>query len=191
MIDSYPLSFDGMTELKELGAKYTASTNATNPQGGGSRDISVIVDGVKLYGSDTQQYDTYRATLTDSLGKKQNTEWYAVQFEKDYSVTHVVFWEGGHWADGGWFGDTPTVQVMVNKKWVDVSYTLTPNYPGDSQKEQNPGNEAYAFILDKPVMCTAVRVLGKRNSASGGHTSCAEIEVYGMRAEDVPSDYTC
>ena len=75
---------------------------------------------------------------------------------------------------------------LVNKKWVDVSYTLTPNYPGDSQKEQNPGNEAYAFILDKPVICTAVRVLGKRNSASGGHTSCAEIEVYGMKAKDVP-----
>ncbi len=179
------VSFGNSIELKSMGAKYSAISNVTNPTGTGSRKISVIADGKTSYENADEQYDGYGATLSDELGKKQQTVWFGVRFGNGYGVSHVVFWEGGHWTNGGWFGDTPYVQVMVNNRWVDAPCTVTPEYPSDSMESQMPSNTAYVFTLESPVVCTAVRVLGKYTGYSGHHVSCAEIEVYGMSAEDV------
>ncbi|MBP5255423.1 MAG: glycoside hydrolase family 127 protein [Clostridia bacterium] len=180
--DDLPVNFGNSVELRQLGASYKALTNASNPQGGGSKNVSVIIDGVTRYESDTQQYDSYRATLTDSLGRNEKTEWIGVSFESDYAVTHVVFWEGGHWNDGGWFGSAPYVQVKIGGKWTDVGFVVSPEYPGDSLTEQQPTNESYVFTLSEPTVCGGVRILGKQNSLAG-HFSCTEIEVYGMTRE--------
>ncbi|MBQ7354026.1 MAG: glycoside hydrolase family 127 protein [Clostridia bacterium] len=186
LIDTYPVSLGDSVELKTLGAKYTASTNAQNPRGEGSRDIAVIVDGVKSYGDSSRQFDTFGATFNDLLGSREKIQWFGVQFDQSYSVTHIAFYEGGHWWDGGWFGAAPYVQVLIDGKWTDVESKLTPEYPGDSQAEQMPVNEVYIFTLSKAVDCEGIRVLGKAN-AQAGHASCAEIEVYGSKIDaDTP-----
>ena len=165
------------SELKGLGAKYTGITNCNNPQGGGSKNISVIVDGKCNYSSDSQQYDAFKASLSDSLGRNK-LQWFGVEFNEPYDVKYVVFWEGGHWNDGGWFGDTPYVQVLVDGKWKDAESVVSPSYPGDSLQAQLPANESYIFVLKDVVTCSAVRIVGSLNSLAG-HASCAEIEVYG------------
>ncbi len=164
-------------ELKSIGAEFKGITNAKNPGGGGSRDISVIVDGNTGFSTDTMQYDSFNATLSDALGKK-GYQWFGVQFDKDYVVSYIIFYEGGHWNDGGWFGTTPYIQAKVNGKWVDVDASIDPDYPADSASAQLPQNEAYTFVLETPVECSAIRVIGGKNSLAG-HASCAEIEVYG------------
>gem|GEM_PF-2513944 len=178
-LSSLPVKIgDDTPELRKLGAKYTGITNAENPQGGGSKNIAVIVDGDRRFSTDTKQYDGFRATLTDDLGKKKH-QWFGAEFDKEYIVSYVIFWEGGHWNDGGWFGSAPYLQVKVDGVWKDVETQLSPEYPGDSLQEQNPSNESYTFVLKTPVKCSAVRVAGAPNSLAG-HASCAEIEVYGQ-----------
>ena len=182
VLGSLPVKISEDTpELRTLGAKYKGITNAKNPQGGGSKDISVIVDGDRHFSVDTKQYDGFRATLTDDLGKKKH-QWFGAEFDKEYTVSYVVFWEGGHWNDGGWFGSAPYLQVKVDGEWKDVETILSPEYPGDSFTAQSPSNESYTFVLKTPVKCSAVRVAGAPNGLAG-HASCAEIEVFGKNVE--------
>ena len=183
-----PVNFGSSVELRSLGAKYKAVTNALNPQGGGSKDVSVIVDGKTSFATDTEQFDAFGAKLNDKPGEK-GIQWFGVTFNGEYAVTHVVFWEGGHWNNGGWFGSAPYVQVRTDGKWTDVGSVISPAYPGDSLSEQLPSNESYVFTLGSPVVCSGVRVLGKRNGFAG-HASCAEIEAYGMSASDMTSEGT-
>jgi uncharacterized protein len=173
-------------ELKTLGAKFTGITNGLYPQGAGSRDISIIVDGKTTFSNDSEQYDTYLATFSDELGQS-GYQWFGVQFDKEYVVSHILFYEGGHWNEGGWFGSVPYVQAKINGKWTTVKATMTPDYPGDSYSEQFPSNETYTFILDTPTECSAVRIVGYKNSLAG-NASCVEIEVYGKNTADkIPS----
>lgn len=183
VIVTYPnIDEDKLPELRpgenlaDFGAALTAITNMSDPQGGGSRDISVIIDG-NLKGDGSAQYDTYHATATDDTGKN----WYGVEFDKAYAVSSVVFVEGGHWGDGGWFGAAPTLQLLIDGTWTDASANLTPDYPGDSLEEQGAINEAYIFTLDNATECSGVRVMGDPNSLEG-HTSCAEVQVFGSNA---------
>lgn len=173
-------------ELKKLGAKYVGITNAQNPTGGGSKDISVIVDGDRHFSTDTKQYDSFGARLNGNLGKN-GYQWFGIKFDKNYLVSYVIFYEGGHWNDGGWFGSSPRIQVFSDGKWTDVGTRINPEYPADSASAQLPANEAYTFIFDKTVECSAIRVVGAKNSLAG-HASCAEIEVYGMNVGETPID---
>ena len=167
------------TELREMGVIYTATTNAENPQGGGAKDIAVIADGVDgLHGG--AQYDTYGAQLTDDMG----VIWFGVEFDKPAEVSAVVFWEGGHWWDGGWFGASPFLQVLKDGKWSEVDFTLTPDYPEDDLDAQSPPYDSYIFTLNETATCEGVRVLGAPNVQASGHASCSEIEVYGPGETD-------
>ena len=179
---------DGLKELKGEGVKYTADTNGKNPRGEGSKNIQIIVDGNKSSVS-SMQYDTFNATFSDSLGRSGKI-WFSVEFDRECEVSHVVFYEGGHWNDGGWFGSAPGVQVLVDGKWVDAKSQLTPEYPEDNRAAQMPAGEMYVFVLENAVKCSAVRVIGSKNSLAG-HASCSEIEVYGKAgAPDPPKDTT-
>ncbi len=185
--DNYTVSFGGSVELKSIGAEYNAITNMFNPKGAGNPNYSVIVDGNRSFSSDSKQFDGYGATLMDALGNKNSVVWFGIQLGKEFNVSHIVFWEGGHWTNGGWFGDEPYVQVMVDNRWVDVKCKISPDYPEDVLEKQLPANEAYIFTLETPINCTAVRILGKQTAYSGHHVSCAEIEVYGSIPEDKPA----
>lgn len=170
------------SELKELGATFEGMTNLLNPQGGGNKDISIIVDG-KPGKSDGEQYDSYMATIEDGFDP-----WYGVNFGGAYVVDSVVFWEGGHWGDGGWFGGAPKLQLLKDGKWYDYEQTMTPDYREDSAAAQLPKFEPFIFNLSQPVLCEGVRVIGPGNQ-NGNNVSCSEIEVWGYAANtDVAHD---
>lgn len=161
------------TNLKDLGASFTAITNAEG------KDVSVIVDGVKTdYGF--ENVDTWQATYTDDLGV-----WFGVDFGAEYDVKQVLFWEGGHWNDGGWFGSSPKLQCYVNGEWVDADCEISPAYPGDNRDAQGLPYEHYFFTLEETVTCSKIRVVGANNSLAG-HASCSEIEVFGYGANQTP-----
>ena len=160
------------TELRDLGAIFEPMTNLINPQGGGNKDISCIIDGVPGK-SDGEQYDSYLAEITDEYDP-----WYGVNFDKPYMVDSVVFWEGGHWNNGGWFGATPKLQLLKDGEWYDYKQTITPEYREDSAEKQLPKFAPFIFDLSQPVICDGVRVIGPGNQF-GTNVSCSEIEVWG------------
>lgn len=151
------------TDITKLGATLTGITNATG------KDMSIITNKNKTA---SESVDSFGANYSDDLGV-----WFGVEFEKEYDISQVIFWEGGHWNDGGWFGESPKLQVFSDGKWKDVGFSLTPDYPTDNREAQGATHESYIFTLSENVRCSKVRIVGKNNSFAG-HASVSEIEVY-------------
>ena len=79
----------------------------TSPIGGGSPNLAIIRDGIKPEVGSTSsatQYDTYHGSAPASV------DWVGYTFGGNQNFASVVFQEGLHFFDGGWF-DTLTVQV--------------------------------------------------------------------------------
>ena len=159
-------NYSGVTggeNIVEKGATLTAITNAIG------KDVSVIVDGNKTAG---QNVDTWQCQYSDDLGV-----WFGATFEKEYDVSTVIFWEGGHWGDGGWFGSAPKLQILVGEEWKDANASIDRAYPADNRDAQGETHESYIFTLSEAVTCKGVRIVGANNSLAG-HASVSEIEVY-------------
>lgn len=107
--------------------------------------------------------------------------WFGVEFDEQYIVTSVAFWEGGHWGNGGWFGSAPKIQLLKDGEWYDYDQTMAPEYPEDNVTAHQPTFEPYIFALSQPVLCEGVRVIRPENQF-GQNTSCSEIEVFGYKA---------
>ena len=126
------------------------------PTGSGSRDLSIIFDGV----IDNKSYDTYD-------GKTHNgSEFVGYMFRETRKISKVVFTEGYHYTDGGWFknGDI-NVEVLVGGQWQKATVTVSPAYPnGDAQANFGASYETYTFTLAESVLCNGVRIIG----AGGG-----------------------
>ena len=144
----------------------TPSCSVASPQGGGSRDITVISDGfIADYANRTSdsQYDTF-------TGGFSANDWFALGFDHSVRVTGVLFTDGLHFDNGGWYETTPSVQVLKDGVWTDVSSTCDPAYGG------NEPFTTFTFTLDSPVWCEGVRVTGKPGG-SATFVSCAELDV--------------
>lgn len=143
--------------------------NVTTPGGGGSRDIGVICDG-KMPTSSGSQYDTY--ILGDPHGNPEGyrNDYIGYIYTDEKTVSEVVFTEGGHFGNGGWFiGETLKVQVLVNDQWVDADCTVSPAYPKNSGSTKS--YETYTFTLKTPVKCQGVRLFG----AAGGSSTFISV----------------
>ena len=166
------------TNLKNVdGATLTGITNAV---GGNMNNVNIstfIVDGNK---SEGHTADCWQSTYSDDTGV-----WFGVEFDKEYEVSQVIFWEGGHWNDGGWFGSSPVLEVYSDGEWKSVDFTLTPSYPSDDRAEQADINESYIFNLNTAVECSKIRVRGAKNSFAG-HASVSQIEVFVKTQVDTP-----
>jgi iron transport multicopper oxidase len=111
----------------DLTAKGTPIALITSPQGGGNRSLSVIADGVLPTTGSTdssQEYDTY-------TGSGARTEdWIGYTFPKTWTFQSLLYQEGIHFGDGGWFTSLK-VQVHQGGAWVDVPGLVTsPSYTG-------------------------------------------------------------
>ena len=148
----------------------TPIARVTAPIGGGG-PLSLIRDGVKPAVGSTnsaQQYDSW-------AGPNSATEdWVGYTFSTTRTFTRVVFQEGKHFTDGGWF-TTLTVQVRQNGQWVNVSgLTTTPAYPG------NNGVNFETFTLAfTPIAGDGIRIYG-RPGGSAAFISVGELEVYAL-----------
>ena len=134
-----------------------AICNTTTPTGSGSRDLSIIFDGV----IDTKSYDTYDGKVVNDV------EFVGYIFREARTVSTVTFTEGYNYTDGGWFknGDI-NVEVLLNGTWQKVAASVSPAYPnGNVQSNFGAGYETYTFTLKEATVCDGVRISG----AAGGN----------------------
>ncbi|MBO4794527.1 MAG: ADP-ribosylglycohydrolase family protein [Clostridia bacterium] len=152
--------------VAERGFSVTPSCSTKSPAGGGNKDINVIVDENcpnPSYGTIGEQYDTY-------TGSHSGSEWFALEFDRTVLVTDVVFTEGMHFDNGGWFSSAPKVQVLKDGKWTDAETECDIPYGG------HDSFTTFTFSLVSPEWCEGVRVTGKPGG-SAVFASCAELDV--------------
>lgn len=139
------------------------------PLGGGNPDPEIIRDGDRpAPGSQDgwRQFDTFHG------GDQGSLDWIGYALPAPRLVKRVVFQEGMHFVDGGWF-DTLTVQVGDGSSWSDVSgLTITPLYEGDD------GVSFETYQLDfTPVSATHIRLAGDPGG-SASFISVGELRVF-------------
>jgi len=149
--------------------------SVTEPKGGGSKDIHVIHDGITFWEDtatdDKYQYDTY-------IGRGEAAEdFIGYEFTKPYTVKQVVFTEGLHFGNGGWWEmGMVRIEALVNGEWTEIETECDPEYPnGLTQDDFGEGFEQYTFTFD-PIVCDGIRIAGM----AGGSTSfisCGELQV--------------
>lgn len=172
---------DGNKNYGEVGkvrnlAPFSAITISDSmPTGSGSKDINVIRDGDKSYGN-TNQYDTYVGYLN------AHEDYIGYLFPDEFKISSVVFTEGMHFGNGGWFADgTLRLEIFDGNAWVALNATSTPAYPnGNTMGSFGAALEAYTWNLDN-VACYGIRLIGKAGG-DAGFISCAELEVFGVEA---------
>ena len=171
---------DGLTATDERRVRITAAgerdvTDAgtaialvTAPAGAGSRSLSVISDGVMPLPSETRpalQYDTY----TD--GGDRALDWIGYRYDAPQAFTRLLFQEGLHFADGGWF-ETLRVEVYRDGAWVNVPVSVAPVYGGDDGEAFG----AYTLAFHRTTG-ERIRVIG-RPGGSARFVSVGELRVF-------------
>lgn len=139
------------------------------PQGGGSKNLGVICDGIQSL-NQKGQYDTY-------VGNRPVTDrqtYIGYLYPTARTVSQVRFTEGLHYGDGGWFADgSLKLQLQVDGEWIDAKCSVSPDYPaGNSQALFGSNGETYTFCLETPMECTGVRLFGIAGGASGFISVC-------------------
>jgi hypothetical protein len=129
------------------------SLSPPHPIGGGNWDPEVMRDGdFPPVGnqSSPRQYDTFHG------GDQGNEDFVGYQFPAPRVIKGLIFQEGIHFWDGGWF-DAFQVQALVGGIWTNVSgLDVSPAYPG------NNGISYETFTLSfTPVAATGVRIYGE------------------------------
>ena len=167
---SAPQTFT-ITAAPNLANLGTIIARVTAPTGGGSKNLGIIRDGVKPAVGNTRsllQYDTYDGANTAPI------DWIGYQFSSPQTFNKVVFQEGKHFADGGWFS-TLTVQVLQAGTWVNVSnLSMTPVYPNVNN---NVSYETYTLQF-AAISGDAIRIYGNPGGRAD-FISVGELEVYG------------
>lgn len=142
------------------------------PLGGGNHDPEVLRDGdTPPVGTtdDARQYDTYHQ------GAQGNFDWLGYAFPAQRTFRALIFQEGKHFFDGGWFDDW-RVEVGDGTTWTTVQGAVaTPAYPG------NNGLGFETFRIDfAPTVGTHVRIAG----APGGSADFISAGELRVLAED-------
>ena len=141
-----------------------------DPLGSGA-PLSAIKNQVKPpvgSGDPTTQYDSWDGN------NFAPDDWVGYTFTAPHTFDRVVFQEGMHFGDGGWF-NTLTVQVRQNGTWVNVSgLAISPPYPG------NNGISFESFTMTfTPIQGDGIRIYGAPGG-SAAFVSVGELEVYGQ-----------
>ncbi len=176
-VDDYTATVEQTVDMSDIrgdrGFKVTGISSEMAPQGGGSRNISVICDGEipSIAGAQlTQQYDTFSSSMLPM-------DFFGLGFDHTVTVTEVIFTEGAHFENGGWFAKTPEIEVLIGNTWQRVEATCSPLYiEVDAIEPQGDPYQTFTFALAEETACRAVRVIGPAGGSSR-FVSCAEIDV--------------
>ena len=156
-------------------------TSVPNPTGGGSKDLNIIRNEdldeiiknagvVGGYNSEaSQSYDSY-------TGSGPNRFYMGYSYSDEMYFSKLVFVEGAVYHDGGWFKNTPSVQVQVNGSWKEVEYISRPDFPADDSAEGH-GYGIFVFTF-KTIKGSGIRIIGDAGG-SAYFVSVSQIEVYG------------
>lgn len=118
-----------------------------------------------------EQYDTYDG------GIGVNEEYIGYTYDSTHTFSKVIFTEGKHFGDGGWFANGNIyIQVRQNGIWDTVPVSVSPLYPiGNSQATFGDPFETYTFSLND-IQGDGIRLFG--NSGGGASfISIVELEV--------------
>lgn len=100
--------------------------------------------------------------------------WWGYTWPRMYRMDTLAFTSGEMRNEGGWFRETPRVQVRRNGEWRDVTdQSVSPAYPAERSEEPY---QRYVFRF-QPEDADGIRLIG----APGGtqtFTTVAELEVY-------------
>lgn len=140
-----------------------------HPIGGGDHDLDVIRDGVMPSSQETNialQYDTV-------VESPPPLAWVGYEFVEDRMFDRIVYQEGQHFPDGGWFTSL-SVEVRRGGVWRSVSGPrITPAYPG-----LDNGRNWQTFTLSfSPAVGDAIRIVGPPGGTLGFIT-IAELRVW-------------
>jgi hypothetical protein len=139
-----------------------------HPLGIGNRDPEVMRDGdyPPIGSVDTlRQYDTYHE------GDQGDEDWMGYEFADTKMFRSVIFQEGMHFWDGGWFDDLH-VQVRIGGTWSDVTgLAISPPYLGDNDVNY----DTFTLTFD-PVEGDAIRLYGDPGG-SANFVSIGELRV--------------
>ena len=96
-------------------------------------------------------------------------------------LSEVLFTEGAHFENGGWFTETPTIEVLMeNGVWSEIYTECSPLYMEvDAMAPQGDPYQTFTFSFANgktPYYCYGVRVVG-RPGGSASFASCAELDV--------------
>lgn len=146
------------------------SLSPGNPLGGGNWDPEVMRNGDY---PPVGNFESYRQYDTFHNGDQGNEEWIGYQFAQPRVIKELLFQEGIHFWDGGWF-DTLQVQVFVAGSWVRVTNLVsTPPYPGNN----GITCETFRFTFD-PVLAEGIRLYGQPGGFAD-FISVGELRVFG------------
>jgi len=163
-------SFIVINSTNEVDITNSASPIAliTSPSGSGNSDIEVIRDTIfPPVGSEDplQQYDT-------SISAPGRTEdWIGYDFQTDRIFSKIIFQEGIHFEDGGWF-DSLGVQIRSDGAWQNVNFLNSlPPYAGNN----HINFETYTLLF-RPQKGNAIRLIGRPGGANG-FSSVGELRI--------------
>ncbi|MCG8606346.1 PQQ-dependent sugar dehydrogenase, partial [bacterium] len=168
------LKVRGEKDITESG---TPIALVTRPTGDGSKDIEVIRDGIfPLPGSNNpqSQYDTFTS------GEGRDEDWIGFEFKKEHRFSKVIFQEGMHFHDGGWF-DVLNVQIRQLGTWKDSFFlNSVPPY----RKNNGVGFETQTLVFT-PEKGDAIRIYGLPGGSSR-YISVGELRVIETPFESPP-----
>ncbi|MCA1654926.1 MAG: DUF4185 domain-containing protein [Pseudonocardiaceae bacterium] len=100
--------------------------------------------------------------------------WWGYTWPRRYNLNQLVYTTGTMFADGGWFGSTPTVQVRRDGVWHGVTgLRITPGYPTSAAAGTN---RTYVLSFDATTG-DGIRIIG----GAGGpatFTSIGELQAF-------------
>jgi hypothetical protein len=95
----------------------------------------------------------------------------------------LKFVEGKQNKKGGWFAESPKIEVLVNGAWIVIDAVVSPVYPDNSIEAHGDSFQPYRFTFDE-VTCEGVRIIGK----AGGTDPYISVGELIPRYHDVSSD---
>jgi len=153
------------------------SLNPAHPTGGGNWDPNVMRDGdfpPAGSGDSFRQYDTFHN------GQQGNSDFIGLVFPTRRTFTRILFQEGIHFFDGGWF-DSLSVEVLDAAGYVPVqNLVVTPVYAGNDGVSFN----MYELTFT-PAAGRRIRIIGNPGG-SANFISVGEFRVF-ARPVTVPT----
>ncbi|MBQ8497853.1 MAG: ADP-ribosylglycohydrolase family protein [Clostridia bacterium] len=138
---------------------------------------TLVFDGViPYYGSSTCLHEQYEL----KPASEGADVWAGIQFDGKFAINGLKFVEGKHNKKGGWFTETPKVEVLIDGTWTAIATTINPVYPGNSVDEQGDPFQQYRFTFDE-VVCEGIRIIG----TAGGTDPYVSIGELTPRYNDV------
>jgi glucose/arabinose dehydrogenase len=142
--------------------------NPPRPTGGGNWDPEIMRDGdFPPVGStaDNRQFDTYHG------GEQGTWDYVGYQFARQHRFRRIVFQEGKHFFDGGWW-ESAWVYVRRNGVWSAVqNLSIVPAYRG------NDGQNYDTYVLSFTPIDGEAIIFGGDPGGTAGFISVGELRV--------------